>query len=285
MMQKTRPKTEIQANWKKWGKKDYGFFFILIPSIILLIYYLPQAIKQHFILNNSNPTIVGIFFSNYTHSEFSHLTGNLLAYFVVMFLLFNIEKNKRMFYTLSAASFILLPFISNILLVYLVPQLMQSQGFSAIVSAFAGYLLYSVYTYTKQSHYRKLNYSFLCLLLAINFLIWQITGWFDFDLFIPILIITVFAIYANRVPIKKIFYQINIGFKNNARQNFFQRTYKIFIFLLLIIFIFSFYKILPSEFVTDTGITNIFSHYMGYCFGVFIPVIITLIKGAAKWKK
>ena len=144
------------------------------------------------------------------------------------------------------------------------------------MSGFLGYLLYSVYVYVKQFYYKRLNYSFLFLLLSINFLVLQIMGWFNVGLFIVILIVTIFLTIMNASSIKNILYRLSIGCKNISTRNFI-RIYEILIFILTVIFIFSLYEIIPSEFVVGTNKINIFSHYIGYCFGVFVPLIIETI--------
>ena len=127
----------------KYKKTSYMIFYFLVPAFLLLIYFLPYSIKQYLILDVSNPTLISIFFSNYTHSEFLHLVSNLIAYFILIFLLFKVEIYKKMFYKISLLNFIFLPFVVSLSTVYFLPRVPPAQGFSAVVSAFNGYLLYS----------------------------------------------------------------------------------------------------------------------------------------------
>lgn len=248
--------------------KIYMVFFILLPTILIFIYCLPPVFKQYLILNPSNPTLISIFFSNYTHSDFHHLMGNLIIYFLIIFLLFKIEVNKKIFYLFSFLNFALFPFLSSFLIILFLPNLLSVQGFSAIVSGFIGYFLYSIYVYVKNFYYKKTNYLFLFLLLIINFMVWQIFNEPKSLFFFLLLIVTIILIYANKVPIKMILSKISLKYRSLSSQNFILRFYKIFIFLLTIIFMFSFCMLVPSKIIVNNKVTDIFSHYVGYCFGV-----------------
>ena len=265
MIPKTQ--TKLLEDWKKWS---YVLFFILIPSILILVYLLP--IKQYFILNPSSPTPISIFFSNYTHSEFSHLINNLISYLIVIFLLFNIEINKKMFLKVSLLNFLLVPALSSLFIIYFLSKVPPVQGFSAVVSAFMGYLLYSIYTHLKTVYYEKLNNSFLWLLLMINFVIWSIFNKIEFSIFL--ILITLFLAYINREPIKEILTQIKSRWNKLISQKFLERFYNITIFIFTILFVFSLWSLIPSRIIFGSSLINTPTHYLGYCFGVFIPVLI-----------
>ena len=146
---------------KSWGKIDYAIFFLLVPAVLTFVYILPFGIKDYLVLQPLNPTFLSIFFSNYTHIEFFHFFNNILAYLIIIFLIFNIETDKKLFYKTSLLIFILLPFISSLSIIYLTPTVSPTLGFSAISSAFLGYLLYAVYNFLKNAWKLSLNNSFL----------------------------------------------------------------------------------------------------------------------------
>jgi len=202
---------------QSWKKTDYLFFFIFIPAFLSFMYLLPVNIKNYFILDTSNPTIFSIFLSNYEHVKFLHFFGNLLFYLIVIFLLFNIEINKKIFRKCSILIFIILPFISSILLIYRFPNLPPSLGFSAIGSAFMGYAIYSIFYYIKNFYYTQLNYFFIYLIIIINLIATEFNlKDHPFLLYVKIIsfLLFIILIYFNRIALKEICIQIFIKTKN-----------------------------------------------------------------------
>lgn len=257
---------------KKWRKMDYLVFFILLPVILVLIYSLPPSLKSMFILDPKNPTILSIYFSNYTHSEFSHLIDNLVNYLFIIFLLFNVEVNRELFYTVSLLNFTMLPILSSLLVISLIPNVPPAQGFSAVVSAFIGYFLYSVYMHIKSNYYQQLESSFFGLLIMVNFLVWSIFT--EIRLLVLLLPITLYLGYANMESVREILIQIKAKQKQLKRQNPYTRFYNVSIFLFTIFFMFSFWTLIPSKIIVGRRLINIFAHYTGYCFGAAIPFLV-----------
>lgn len=266
---------------QSWKKSDYFLFFIFIPAFLSFMYLLPENIKNYFILDTSNPTILSIFFSNYEHVELLHFGGNLSFYLVVIFFLFNIEINKKIFRKSSVLIFIILPFISSILLIYRFPNFPPSLGFSAIGSAFMGYAIYSIFYYIKNFYYFQLNYSFLYLIIIINLIAveYNLKG-HPFLLFLKIIsfLLFIILIYFNRIALKEISIQIIIKTKNIYSEKLvIPMIYNCSLFVLVIYFMFYLPYLIPSKITEGSGIINIFSHYIGYIFGLFVPFIITML--------
>jgi len=262
----------LKSFLKDWKKVDYIIFFLIIPLILTSIFLLPTSIKQNLILNPLNPTLISIFFSNYTHTEAQHFLSNLLIYLITIFLLFNIETNRKLFLKVALLNFILLPFLVSWFIVYFLPKLPPTQGFSAILSSFVGYILFSSYSWLRKNCYGKLNYSFLFLLLMVNFLIWSIFE--KGQLFYILFLITLLFLFLNRYSIKTILEWIISETKRNLEENLLSFAYKIFILSLVIFFTFSLWTLLPSNIKIGKNIINIAAHYLGYCFGAFVPLLL-----------
>ena len=108
---------------RRWTSYELILFLFLIPLLIIVIYFLPDTVKQsYFILYPSNPNISSIFLSNYTHSEVMHIISNLVAYVVIMFLLFNLERDKRIFGIMTALVFLVLPWLLSWYTITLAPN-------------------------------------------------------------------------------------------------------------------------------------------------------------------
>ena len=80
-----------------WRIQEWLTFFFYVPLSLFLLYLLPSSIKDTFILKPSSPTLISIFASNFIHSTLNHLIGNLFFYFWAVFLIFNLEFNKKDF--------------------------------------------------------------------------------------------------------------------------------------------------------------------------------------------
>lgn len=215
-----------------------------------------------------------MFLSNYTHTDFSHLAGNLIFYFIIIFLLLNVETNKKLFYKASLLIFILLPILASLLIVYSLPSLPPVQGFSAIDAAFVGYFLFSVYIHLKKYYTSSLGFSFFALLLMINFEI-VIFTYSQFSAFILILLFLILLFWINMSAIKEIAIKLIMKYKHQKR---FIGLYNIIVFLMVIFFVFYLSNIIPPEIRNGNTLINTPAHYFGYAFGVFVPIIIEKLK-------
>ncbi|RKY23624.1 MAG: hypothetical protein DRP62_05525, partial [Planctomycetota bacterium] len=151
-------------------------FFVLIPFILVFLYLLPSSLKEFLILVPKNPNPWSVFFSSYVHSSFWHFLNNLVGYLVLILLIFYLEENRSFFHYFSFLNFILLPLLSSFLVIVALSSFSESLGFSAVVSGFNGYLLYSVYMHLKKEYFKNLNCSFLWLLLIINFALFSLSS-------------------------------------------------------------------------------------------------------------
>ncbi len=139
------------------NKKDIIFYSIIlgiIPLILILIYLLPKNYTNIFIFNFNHPTIISIFFSNYTHQNLGHLCGDLLIYFITMISLLFVETNKKRLYAFSIFAFFIYPFflpqiIEFLFSLFKIPLSLinNSLGFSGIILLFEGYFLYYLLCY------------------------------------------------------------------------------------------------------------------------------------------
>lgn len=265
---------------KSWKTADYFIFLILLPSILLLTYLLPETIKNYLILRVSSPSLLSIFFSNYVHVDLLNFLGNFLSYFFIIFVLFNLETNKNLFYRSSFLIFIILPFVSSFLIINILPPtLPPSMGFSAIVAGFMGYLVYSAFRYIKMFYYMKVNYFFLYWIMIINLaaVAYNLHTPILFQIFI--LFISVILLYLNKTAINEIGKQIILRIKECLAQKLIGLLfYNYLVFVLSIVSMFALPTLIPSNITIGSSIINILSHYIGYLFGLFVPIITDKLK-------
>lgn len=139
---------QIRSNLKNWRSFEWVIFWGFIPALLLVVYALPQTIKDdYFILNTAHPWRLQTYFlSSYTHSQlYPHLVGNLAFYFVVLLMIFAFENNRRRFWLVAPWSFCLVPFVSSFLTIFfwsLLGRATTGQGFSAIIGALLAYAMF-----------------------------------------------------------------------------------------------------------------------------------------------
>lgn len=140
--------SEPFINLKAWNYTDWLIFWVLIPLIIVSIYYSPSSIKeQFFILNTSTCQITSIFFHEFTHSSESHLLGNLGFYYVWLGILFAFEKSKKVFHFSAVIFFFSITILGSVATIAfwdVIGKVGTSQGFSGFVAAFSAYALISL---------------------------------------------------------------------------------------------------------------------------------------------
>ncbi len=274
-----------QQNWKqrikefllnKWKPIDYIFYFLLIPLILVLVYLLPETLKQSFRLDIYSPNLISIFMSSYLHLTLDHFLGNLAVYLIIIFLIFNLETNKRFFYKISAIGFIFVPFFMFVLEtlffdLFNINNFPPISGFSGIVTFFTGYLVFVSYTYIKENYVRDLSQYFIYFLLMLNVFIWSLFNSWKLALsaFILLLLISLILEF-NKIKkiIIKIFEDIVI-IEDKKIKKF--NIYKFLIVVLSMTFIISLIVIVPKDVVDGTKLINTAAHFFGYLLGIFIP--------------
>jgi hypothetical protein len=278
-----------------WNWYDYLFFYLLIPAILTAFYVLPDDLKDYLVLWPSNPTFISLLFSSYVHVDFNHFISNLSTYLLITFFLFNFETNRRLFYQASFMLLLLLPILSSLLIICFLPALrlpgIYVLGFSVITSGFAGYSIYAIFNYLKNVLKIPLNSSFILLIFSLNNMIilpnlkiystkiYSTEQFIMLSAFTLLLFIFIYSIYANRLGIKQMASMLTFNrIKGLFKGGFCVSVYKLLLISLTIKYLFYLPVLIPPEIVIGKGVLNIFSHYIGYTFGTFTPIIIRSLK-------
>lgn len=266
-------------NLKKWKWFEYFIFFALIPLIIIFIY----PFSKNFALDLNSPNLINIFMSNYAHSSLEHLVGNLIPYFLVMFAIFNFETSKKRFYKMCVADFVLIPFILFAVMEIFVKiyhmTIPPMLGFSGICAFLIGYFTYTIYRYLKNI-FTNLKLDFLMLLLLANVFYWLIVSGL-----VLASIIAAFAISLlmcnNKEFFKEVFAEISDTI-TSKKDHITSEFYKALKWTLAIAFIFSLNLLIPQRILIDGAMINILEHYVGYLFGIGLPIIPEIYAGIIK---
>jgi len=253
-----------------WSTHEKFFFFLVIPLILAIIYLLPLDVKDaYFILHKTNFSILSMFLSNYTHSDFMHLAENLIAYLLVMCLIIKFETNKSNFYKTACFLFLILPFIISAFTLHFIPT-QNAFGFSGIVVGLFGYFVYVTYGYIKDVWKLNADISFIYLIFCINAFI-GVRSWLVNDLtylaLILLILVSLILFYYNCFLIKDIIHLLKLKIQQGLS------TCGLLTFILAVVVLFCSLPLLIQVTFENGNLTNALAHYIGYIFGVFFPVI------------
>jgi hypothetical protein len=271
---------KYNSNLQKWNTFDWSVFFFVIPLIFLLIFLIPQNIKDSFfILNPSHFSYPSLLLNNFTHSSFlTHLFPNIVLYYIMMFLVFNFETNQKFFYYFMGILFVPISILLSLCSIYILP--LTIQGASGIIAGIMGYAIYSSYKYFKTLQKIEIHDYFVFFIFLINAFIVlvtvpppsyvsQIQSWI-FSLFI--FIVMLITLYFERKAIIQILLLIQNKVRNPKNS-----VILLIYWILLGSFLFSAYlgltTLIPPNPAQGGVIIHSFIHYGGFISGLFIPVI------------
>ena len=246
-----------------------------------LVFLLPQTIKDnYFILDLTNPSYHTMFLSNYVHSNFDHFFENIAMYYVAIILIFNFatKQTSHMFsgWIFTISIFAILPFLLSIVTLEYINIPISSQGFSGIVAAFIGYIIYTMYNFLKTNYDENINPNFICLILMINVLLTLPNLDSAPEVYLIICLIIAVLLYMQKNSIVKFITSAKKENKQKSRKQLSlpAQFYLIISYSFLILSLFLLPSLIPKNVFNDHMITNTMAHYTGYVFGIFIPLII-----------
>ncbi len=144
---------QLKNNLKAWSFPVKVFFFGFIPFLLLLVFALPQEIKEEFLIfHTSNPlNLHTLVLNEYTHSQlFPHMIGNMVFYYITILAIFAFENNRKRFFLIAGISLLLVPVICSFLtlgLWHFFGSDTSGQGFSGINAAFLAYAIMAGVTF------------------------------------------------------------------------------------------------------------------------------------------
>ena len=167
---------------KELGKgitiKDVVLLSIL-PTVTLMIMFLPMNIQNSMKLNLTNPMYWQYFTSSFVHSDWDHFKNNIALYLaeIILFSIFLSKSNKlkKLFSILILVILITVPIFSSMCQVYLYPRFIPiykhpnfpSEGASGIVAALTG--LIPAFIFSKQTRETFISIIFGVLYVGVSF--------------------------------------------------------------------------------------------------------------------
>jgi hypothetical protein len=260
-----------------------SIYFLIIPLIIILIYLLPESTKIALSLNTGNPSLCCLITSGYTHLTFNHFFYNFVIYlFIILFIFyFDSKRDIKLLFLNLILIFLILQIFYSLLSIGLFSYFgkhVLDKGFSTILAGLIGYLPISYVYFLKNKEKIDFKNSYYLLLLFFSFnlsLITLINGWYlVLIILIPFFLICLYLSFHDLQKIQDFFIDL-------SRKKSFGSLYILIVGMLLCLF--AAIGLFPASLKGDSGITNIFAHYVGFVYGFTIPTFVSL--KLLKWKK
>jgi hypothetical protein len=151
------------------------------------------------------------------------------------------------------------------------------QGFSGPVSSLFGYLTYVVYRFLKEHCCKRMNLTFLFLIVIMNLLL--VLENLSPRMFHYVFTITfaLILVYLQKDVIVEVI-QKSLDIRNWLRcfPNF-RQLYTVGLLIVTLDFIFILPVLVPLEIMQNGFIVNTIGHYTGYFFGIFAPLLLSVI--------
>jgi membrane associated rhomboid family serine protease len=138
-------KLKIKGLFEGFSLRDL-ILLLIFPTIITLLMLLPDSIRVTMMLNVKDPQWWQFMTSGFMHQNWTHLTSNLIGYFLLVFPLFFListkTDKKRYYFRFLIFISLTFPVISSIFQVHFYPGVFQNliylTGSSGIIAAFSG---------------------------------------------------------------------------------------------------------------------------------------------------
>ena len=246
---------------------------LAIPIVLTAVHLLPTSIKQSFLLDYGNPSILNLWSSTYVHRGFTHFSNNLLAYCLMIaptYLLFVLADERRLFrYTFISFLFILPPVIAVINIAVFGHG--TGAGFSGIGSAFVGLLPVALVLFIHNRISKKMDPSngvelFLVAAGIITMVyvgVVQGAGIILISSFLAIL-------HIRRVGVDEV--------RRESSKLISMKGYFELVLFAVLLFLVSPRLLFPQEIVQDGQVVNIISHYTGLVIGFFGPTVFSMYR-------
>ncbi|MBC7129710.1 rhomboid family intramembrane serine protease [Candidatus Bathyarchaeota archaeon] len=252
-------------------------FFALVSALCFIVFLLPIEVQELLKARSDNWNLLTFFTSTFVHANFEHLVGNVLAFLLLGFIVYGLNRESNcekgfiisMFLAIS-----LLPFIYNLSFVLLaniiIGQPLVSCGLSTVIAGIIGLIIPSLIIFLRDMLQEKrsdLYFSSSLIFLTGSAIAFPYINFGAYNLTVFITTLTVGLALLLHVAGKLL---------NFAKQNLNAKK-KLVTASIAILFYYTFlFSLFPSNIVMPQGnIVNIFAHYIGVFYGI-ISGIYTL---------
>lgn len=244
-----------------------------VHLFIVSVYLLPEGVQNSLVLDYGSPSVFTVWSSAFVHRGFTHLSGNLETYTVLIslvYLWFTLAGEDRLFRYTFAGFLIPLPVIISTLNLSLL-NLGTNAGFSGIAAAFNGALPFTLFLYLHNQVSEEIQPVHATALFMIALAFTSVT--------VSSLKTGAAILLVAGLMIGYYVYDIGLGELREALQVL-QGCSALFFAALVsvLLFLVSPAVLFPAEIVRSSGVVNTFSHYLGMAFGFFGPTFYWLYR-------
>lgn len=250
---------------------------LLFPAILFVaVGTLPLALREQLAFSYTDPDMVTALTASYVHANSSHMFRNLTAYLVVVptaFLISVLADRKQLFYTLFILVFAVFPFVLSGLNL-IVPREALSLGASGLTLAFVGYLPVAIAEYVRRRFYvgnivrRSIAGAlfFVGLIIVIPLTVATIRP----RLAVVLVFVAFLAVVGYSVGLQRS--GVNRSMLRGSPPGFLELSiWSIGIFVVALITAF------PTDPLSDSGVVNTYTHFIGYALGFLNGYIVALL--------
>lgn len=252
-----------------------------IPAVLVLVHVAVPSGGETLAFDHSTVDPLRTWTAAYVHLDDAHLRENLLGYGIAVLPLYTLYRTwgrRREFWTAVAVLLAVGPWViaagDYVAYRYVVPlDGVVTRGFSGIVGGLAGLLWASVPAYVADEYgrWRAVRVGMVALLVPLVALLANLSG-----LSVPtaaVVAIGLGAALANVVP--RELWSDPAGLWASVRAEWLAVAtvgYCVIAVALLLVNLF------PAMLVDGGGVTNVFAHGIGLCFGSLVPSTVTINK-------
>jgi hypothetical protein len=249
-----------------------------IPVVLVLVQLLPESVREALVMNYGSPSVLTMYTTHFVHAGWGHLAGNVLVYLVavaLVYALFLYAEARRTFFLGFALVVFVAPVPLSAMDLWTVGSQvgdLPSRGFSALASAFVGFLPVAVFVFLREEVSERLRvYESLGLfLIGLGVILIIYSG--------PTDPVTWVALVAG------VLYYVHPVWKLDAEErgrfwewNFWKRSLVMYAALFFVV---SPVLLFPSNPASGGSLVNVVTHFSGFAVGygitLFYVIILTL---------
>ncbi|MEM3697397.1 MAG: hypothetical protein QXQ94_07865 [Candidatus Bathyarchaeia archaeon] len=225
------------------------------------------------ILHRDYSNFYDLLTTHFVHEDLvNHLLPNVLIYLgatLLLYLFLFSQNEKKLFYKLFITNCLIVPFIISLLWIP-VNRLIwtwapRSFGFSGVVSAFLGTLVFAYVLFLHRTLKVDTLYSYLSSILFVALIFVLIYFTFTESIIITASLLLLFFVLFAYQTMKSIDKQVKMKLQEKLKNKII--VYIIVSILYLLILIFSL-SLFPRQFIQENTTVNFLIHYMGFILGI-----------------
>jgi len=264
-------------------KDDFKFLLIvgLVSIACISVFLLPPDIQNVLKARHAVFNPVAYATASFVHGDLQHLGLNLFAFLLFTFLLYFVNKRvseQSFFFFSLLIIFVVLPVVNYGLLFYFGIYRAEEFGFglSLVDSGLIGFTVPSLVLYFK---YKLERFNSIAFFISMIFFTFSLVSLPYVELSQPLLpiVCAILGVVFGNLEIKRLG---NFLVSSLKQRKTFPESFVI-VFVLWFYF-FSIVGLFPSTIVSQGGIVDIVSHYIGLLFGIVIFSFYSILKSMKK---